>query len=283
MQWDPDQYRRFAPLRRQPALDLLARVPLAAPQRVVDLGCGPGDITFELVSRWPAAALIGVDDSESMLSRATGGKKWGPYLQRLDFGEFAISWNLNTRVAWQRADIADWEPAPGEAPDLIFSNAALHWLPEHAALLPRLLSMLAPGGCLAVQMPRSWGLSSHRLMRETLDEGGVGGAALGSPGLREQMARKPVGEATDYQALLAPRCRSLDIWETVYMQILTGEDPVLEWVKGSVLRPVLEGLEPADRRRFLEVYRERLRMAYPARADGGVPFPFPRLFIVATV
>ena len=302
MRWDPDQYLRFAKLRLRPALDLLARVPLAAPQRVVDLGCGIGEITVQLASTWAAATVLGVDSSESMIDRsqtfeANRIRKWADseeqepaldsieYVERLEayFSEREELERRAKRVRWLHADIADWEPVLGEAPDLIFSNAALHWLPDHETLFPRLLGYLAPGGCLAVQMPQSWGLPSHRLMRETLAEGGVGGVPLGTPTLRAQMERRPVGEAVDYHALLDSRCRSIDIWETVYLQILTGEDPVLEWVQGSSLRPVLEALEPAERRRFLEVYSERLRVAYPSRADGGVPFPFQRLFIVASV
>jgi len=272
MRWDPDQYLRFAALRMQPAQDLLARIPLSAPRRVVDLGCGTGEVTLHLAIHWPQAAVLGVDGSESMLGRAQANDAdWEETKPRV------------ARVEWQQSDIADWAPVPGEAPDLIFSNAALHWLPDHEQRFPRLLGFLAPGGCLAVQMPMSWALPSHRLIRETLAEGGVGGTPLASPALREQVARRPVGAAADYHALLAPRCRSLDIWETVYLQTLYGEDPVLEWVQGSALRPVLAGLEPGERRRFLEVYSERLRVAYPARADGGVLFPFPRLFIVACV
>jgi trans-aconitate 2-methyltransferase len=302
MPWDPDEYLRFAQLRMRPAQDLLARIPLTAPQRGADLGCGTGEVTLHRAAHWPEAAVLGVDSSASMLGRARVAQKYGMWPESvLAEGEDAaaideyVSWaqagstdweetkERVARVEWHETDIAEWEPAPGAAPDLIFSNAALHWLPDHQRLLPRLLGFLALGGCLAVQMPRSWGLPSHRLIRETLAEGGVGGVPLGSSALREQMARMPVGEAADYQALLAPRCRSLDIWETVYLQTLYGENPVLEWVQGSALRPVLRGLEPAERGRFLDVYGERLRMAYPARSDGGVPFPFQRLFIVATV
>ncbi len=233
MDWDPYLYQRFATMRIQPGLDLLSRVPLADARRIVDLGCGPGDLTAKLASKWPAAAVLGVDSSESMLCRATL-PQWGPYLVQLEGGELALAQNEGARVMWQRADIAEWEPAPGEAPDLIYSNAALHWLPDHEALFPRLLGLLAPGGRLAVQMPQSWGLPSHRLMRETLAEGGVGGAPLGTPELRARMARRPVAEAVHYRALLAPHC-------------------------------------------------ERLRVAYPAGADGRVPYPFERLFIVANV
>lgn len=282
MDWDPYLYQRFAIMRIQPGLDLLSRVPLSDPRCIVDLGCGPGDLTAELASKWPAGAVLGVDNSAAMLSRSAL-PQWGPYLVRLEGSEQAIAMNEDTRVRWLRADIAEWEPAPGEAPDLIYSNAALHWLPDHEALFPRLLGLLAPEGCLAVQMPQSWSLPSHRLMRETLAEGGVGGAPLGTPALRAQMARRPVAEAEHYRALLAPHCQRVDIWETVYMQLLSGEDPVYDWVAGAGLRPILEGLGPAERRRFVEVYRERLRVAYPAGADGRVPYPFERLFIVACV
>ncbi|MCB1162389.1 methyltransferase domain-containing protein [bacterium] len=266
VRWDPEAYRRFLGERERPAEDLLCRVPLEAPRRIVDLGCGDAGLTYALAMRWPEAAVLGVDASPSMLESAEV--------------------ETTMRVELLRADIADWAPAAGEAPDLIVANSSLHWLDDHAQLFPRLLGYLARGGCLAVQMPRSWALPSHAHMRETLATGGVGGRPLGTPALRALLSRCPVADAAAYHRLLAPLCARLEIWETLYYQMLSGENPVLEWMMGAGLRPVLDeatGLHADERRRFLDGYTERLRRAYPACADGRVPFPFPRLFIVACV
>jgi len=266
--WDPDLYLRFADLRLRPALELLQRVPLEAPGVVHDLGCGAGQVTRLLARRWPEARVLGVDRSQEMLERA-----------RREPGG----------IVWVRADLADWGPerwGAGGAPDLVFSNAALHWLPDHATLFPRLLGWLRPGGCLAVQMPLSDGAPSHVLMRRTLADGGPGGRPLGSPELRRALERPRVGSPGAYVELLAERVHSLDLWETEVHQFLepTGsEHPVLAWVRSTGLRPVLEGLEPEERALFLERYEERLRAVYPADAEGRVVYPFRRLFLVARV
>src|SRR5262249_17907319 len=168
------------------------------------------------------------------------------------------------RVRWVEGDIRAW--SPDEPPDLIYSNAALQWVAEHGQLFPRLLGTLKAEGCLAVQMPLSWGAPSHRLIRETLANGGPGGRALGTAQLRHALARDWVGEAQMYYDLLAPCSRSLDMWETEYLQILEGPDPVLEWLQGTGLRPVLHSLDDQERDIFLAEYARRLRTAYPAKA-----------------
>jgi trans-aconitate 2-methyltransferase len=258
--WDPQQYLAFADHRLRPALELLGRVPPAEPGVIYDLGCGTGQVTRLIAERWPAATVYGLDNSKEMLQKAAAE---------------------SGRVHWIEADIQEWQPE--SAPDLIYSNATLQWLPEHAVLFPRLLGLLKPGGCLAVQMPLSWDAPSHRLMRETLANGGSGGQALGSDELRQAVAVKWVADAAEYYDLLAERARSLDIWETEYLQVLTGTDPVLEWVKGTGLRPILHGLADNERAIFLEAYTQRLRETYPMRADGSTLYPFRRLFIVAMV
>lgn len=258
--WDPGQYLRFADHRSRPARELLARVPLAAPAVVYDLGCGAGNVTRVLAERWPAARITGVDSSRDMLAAAA---------------------SAGAGIAWVEADLRSWRPeAP---PDLLYSNATLHWLDDHAELFPRLLGCLRPGGCLAVQMPLSWHLPSHRLMRETLAGGGPDGRALGTDTLRDVTARNPVGVPSRYYDLLAGRARTVDVWTTEYLQVLEGEDPVLEWVKGTGLRPVLNGLDDDERALFLAEYSRRLRSAYPPRSDGRTLYPFRRIFIVATV
>ncbi len=250
--WDPAQYTRFEDERLRPVHDLLARIPLAAPRLVYDLGCGTGRASALLAERWPEAAVTGIDTSAAMLARARAA---------------------NVAVAWVEADIASWR-APRPA-DLIFSNAALHWLDGHGSLFPSLLAQLAPGGVLAVQMPRNYDAPSHRAMAEAADAGPW------RDKLERIRGRLPVADPAHYYDLLVPLARSLDIWETVYIHALQGEDPVLEWVKGTGLKPFLEALGEAERRAYLADYAERLRRAYPRRADGRTLFPFRRLFIVA--
>lgn len=256
--WDPTQYRKFSDHRLRPALELLARVPLESPDAVYDLGCGSGQITRLMADRWPAAWVCGVDHSVEMIGQAS--REPG-------------------RVEWLEAEIDEWRPE--RTPDLIYANASLHWLEDHARLFPRLAGYLSSGGCLAVQMPLSWDAPSHRSMRETLANGGPQGQPLGTAELRQTVDRKWVEDPEVYYGLLAERARSLDIWETEYLQVLEGDDPVLEWVKGTGLRPILNGLDDAEREVFLQEYSRRLRAAYPMRANGQTLYPFRRLFLVA--
>ncbi len=252
--WDPGQYLRFADLRLRPALELLARVPLETPGQVVDLGCGPGNVTQHLVARWPGAAVTGVDASGDMLGRARAEGLAG--------------------VAWQQGDAAAW--TPDMPPDLIYSNAALHWLPDHGALIPRLFGLLAPGGVLAVQMPRNFAQPSHTLIDETARE------APWAERLAPVLRSPPVSEPGFYYNLLAPQAAHLDVWETDYQQVLDGPEAVGEFTKGTWLKPILDALDPADRPDFEARYKAKLADAYPRQADGRVLFPFRRLFLVAT-
>jgi len=252
MSWNPERYLAFGDHRTRPAIDLLARLALEAPARVADLGCGPGNSTALLVERWPDAAMIGIDNSAEMLAKARAS---------------------GIRASWVEADIAQWTPT---APfDVLFSNAALQWLADHALLLPRLFEQVAPGGMLAVQMPRNFGAPSHVLLREV--------AATGpwSERLQPLLSAEPVGPPAWYYDLLAPGAASLDIWETEYLQVLEGEDPVLAWTRGTALRPVQAALHAEELAAFEAEYKERLRTAYPKRSDGRTLFPFRRLFIVA--
>lgn len=257
--WEPGRYYKFAAHRLRPALELLARVPLADASLVYDLGCGSGSVTRVIAERFATARVAGIDVSSEMLAGAT---------------------ETQARIEWIQADIASWEPE--QAPDLIYANAALHWVDDHVALIPRLFRFLAPGGCLAAQMPLSFSLPSHVLMRETLADGGVHGSPLGDEALAAAVARNWVLDPGEYYDLLSSEASSLDVWETEYLQQLEGEDPILEWVEATGLRPILNGLDGADRERFIEVYRERLRAAYPRRAGGDTLYPFRRLFMVAT-
>lgn len=291
--WNPTQYAKFADQRLRPALDLLNRAPVVAPKTIYDLGCGPGDITRMIAERWPEAQVFGVDNSKEMLQKAAQGDASASSNPAMGAGFEGK--NPNTPVTWIEADITTWTPertylaGPGiaagthtPAPDFIYSNATLQWVAGHDTLFPRLLRTLAPGGVIAIQMPLSWDSPSHRLMRETLANGGPDGSSLGTEQLRQTMGRKWVESAEYYYDLLADECSDLDIWQTEYLQLLEGENPVLEWVKGTGLRPVLNSLGDAERATFLAEYAQRLRVAYPLRANGKTLYPFARLFIVAT-
>ncbi len=253
LSWDPAVYLKYGGERTRPAVDLLARVPLTAPGRICDLGCGPGNSTAVLATRWPTAHLCGVDSDDAMLARARAS---GP------------------SARWAKADIATW--TPDIPPDLIFSNAVLHWRNDHETLFPRLVSLLAPGGVLAVQMPRNFAEPSHALMREVA-EAGPWAASL-APLLRP----RPVACPEAYHRWLAPTSDALEVWETTYLLRLSGAEPVLAWVRGSALRPLLAALEDRTAAAFEAAYAERLRAAYPREPDGTTLFPFRRLFIVAT-
>ncbi|MCX7149966.1 MAG: methyltransferase domain-containing protein [Rhodocyclales bacterium] len=252
MTWNPDQYLKFSEPRLRPAVDLLARVAVTAPGRVYDLGCGAGNVTRLLAERWPAASITGVDDSAEMLAQAAHGPG---------------------AVTWIRQSLADW--APPVPADVIFSNAALHWLPRHDQLFPRLLGQLAPGGVLAVQMPGNFSAASHSLIAETVRHGAW------RHKLEHLLRPAPVAEPGAYYAMLEPLAESIDIWETEYLQILQGIDPVKEWTKGTWLKQFLDELEEPECAAFEADYARRLRIAYPPMADGVTLFPFRRLFIVA--
>lgn len=250
--WDPKQYLAFGSERMLPALDLLARVPLDAPETIVDLGCGPGNITPALKTRWPDADVTGVDGSSEMLERARA---------------------TMPEMTWVQADMNDWAP---DAPvDLIYSNAALHWLDGHDRVFPRLMQQLAPGGYLAAQMPRNWFAPSHTIITDLVMDGPW--RATLEPLIRPN----PTGGPQDYYDILAPVSASLELWETEYCQILEGENPVAEFVKGSQLKRFLDALDEAAREDFWAEYRKRIAEAYPKRNDGKTLFPFRRLFILA--
>jgi trans-aconitate 2-methyltransferase len=256
--WDPGQYQKFGDHRLRPALDLLGQVPCAAPALIYDLGCGPGNVTRIIAERWPQAQVIGVDNSPQMLEKARAQA---------------------SRIEWLEADIHTWEPP--SPPDLIYSNATLQWVDGHAELFPRLLSLVSPGGCFAAQMPLSRQMISHRLMVEVLRSERPQGESLGDDGLIAAMSRKWVLDAEEYYDLLGPGSEATNIWHSEYLQELTGDDPVLEWVTATGLRPVLTGLDDDARAEYVERYRQRLREAYPARAGGVTLYPFRRLFMVA--
>jgi trans-aconitate 2-methyltransferase len=251
--WNPDQYLKFSAPRLRPALDLLAAVPATQPKQVFDLGCGTGNVTRVLASRWPQACVTGVDDSAPMLAEASAEP---------------------STVRWVERGLTEWRA--DRPADLIFSNAALHWLPDHERLFPALQSQLAPCGVLAVQMPRNFDAPSHALIADTVCAG---------PWRRrlEPLLRpSPVAPPDFYYRVLASRAASVDVWETEYLQVLDGPDPVKEWTKGTWLKQFLDALGDVERVAFEDDYAARLRTAYPVHPDGKTLFPFRRLFIVAT-
>jgi len=251
MSWNPSVYLAFSDHRLRPAVDLLQRIPCDSPRTIIDLGCGPGNVTRLLALRWPNAQITGADSSPEMLARA-----------RHDVPE----------ITWQHADIATWH---AEAPvDLLFSNAALHWVDDHARLLPHLAAQLAPGGMMAVQMPRNHHAPSHRLIDA------LARSARWAERLVPVLRPFPVAAPEDYWQWLRPHLATLDLWETVYYHPLTGSDPVLHWVTGTTLRPLLAVLSAEEQAAFLADLGAQLRDAYPPQPDGVTLLPFRRLFLV---
>jgi len=255
--WDPAQYLRFGDERLRPALDLIARIPHGSPRCVVDLGCGAGNALPALAARFPQAEVTGVDGSAAMLAKAAGA-------------------GFRT----EQADIARW--APPAPVDVIFSNAALHWLTGHEALFPRLLAGLAPGGVLAVQMPAMHDAPFRAIQAEVAARGDW------AERLRGVTSSPPILATEEYYDLLAGRTASLELWLTEYVHVLRGgaadaSHPVVQWAMGSSLRPYLDALDETMQAPFLAAYAEALRPHYPPRADGAVLLPFRRLFILARV
>lgn len=251
--WNPALYRRFEDERTRPAAELLARVSLEAPQRVIDLGCGPGNSTELLARRYPAARLSGLDHSSAMLEAAR---------ERLPGVDFV------------QADLAQWSSPEPVA--LLFANAVLQWLPDHETLLPHLLAQLAPGGVLALQMPDNLDEPSHRLMRETAALAPYAAHIGPASALRERLLA-----AEHYYDLLAGAAE-VDVWRTRYYHRLDSAAAIADWLRATGLRPFLDALpDEALRQRFVADYQARLETAYPARRDGSRLLGFPRLFIVA--
>jgi trans-aconitate 2-methyltransferase len=255
--WDPTTYLRFAGERARPFAELLSRVGAAAPRVVVDLGCGDGSVTATLAQRWPDAHVVGVDSSPSMLQAAAAHAVPG----RLDF------------VA---GDLRDWRPA-GPV-DVLVSNAALHWVPGHGELVSHWAGALATDGWLALQVPGNQGAPTHALLAELITAPRWAGRL--APGDDSVLEPAAVLHPTGYLDVLTAAGLTADVWDSTYLHVLTGEDPVLRWVSGTVLRPVLARLSPADAEELTAEYAAALRAAYPAREDGTTVLPFRRLFAV---
>jgi len=252
-QWDPNQYQRFSDERSRPFFDLIGRVPDDEVRTVADLGCGPGNLTRTLVDRWPEASVVGVDNSPEMLASTV---KLSPH----------------PHLHFAPGDIVTWQSQ--QPLDRIISNAALQWVPDHPQLIPRLVSLLAPHGALAVQMPYNFDEPTHTFLEEIgTQEPWV--TILG-PRQQQYFVQTP----TWYADTLHDLGCTVDLWETVYYHVLTGPNAVLEWVKGTALRPTLSRLNEVQQQEFQTVYGEKLRAAYPEGPHGTL-FPFRRLFFVA--
>jgi trans-aconitate 2-methyltransferase len=252
--WDPERYLTYADERGRPFVELLARTDAGEPRTVVDLGCGPGNLTELLAVRWPGAHVVGLDSSAEMVERARAT------VPGIDF---------------ELGDVRDWASSAGQV-DVVVSNATLQWVPGHLHLLPRLVAKATPGGWLAFQVPGNFGEPSHTIRSELAAEPpyDVHTAEVAVPSSHD-----PV----DYvRALHALGCE-VDAWETTYLHVLRGEDPVFAWVSGTGARPTLQALPPDLRERFEAEFKRRLRAAYPPAADGRVVLPFRRVFAVARV
>jgi trans-aconitate 2-methyltransferase len=250
--WDPTTYLTFADHRGRPFHDLVGRIAVQDPRRVVDLGCGPGNQTLTLAQRWPGAIVQGLDSSQEMVDAAR---------------ERGVDASVG--------DVNDWVPEPDT--DVLLTNAVLQWVPGHRELLRRWAGQLPSGAWLGTQVPGNFGAASHVLIRELADSAAWRGE-LGTIGLRGDDV---VATPHEYADLLADAGCQVDAWETTYLQALTGEDPVLEWVTGTALRPIRAVLDDQRWAQFLDELRPKLRTAYPTRPDGTTWFEFRRVFVVA--
>jgi trans-aconitate 2-methyltransferase len=256
MTWSPKQYSTFEAERTRPVRDLLAAVPTTNVHSAIDIGCGPGNSTEVLAQRFPGASIRGFDSSADMIAAAR---------KRMPGAVFDV------------LDVATWDEP--DSFDVILANAVLHWVPDHSALLPALAAKLAPAGSLAIQMPDNLEEPAHRSMRETAADGPWATKLAAAVATRTPM-RAPEW----YYRVLRASCREVNVWRTTYYHPLAGGPrAIVEWFKGSGLRPFLDPLDPGERAAYLERYEAAISEAYPALEDGTVLLPFPRLFMVATM
>ena len=251
--WDPDRYLTYADERGRPFVELMARVGAEAPASVVDLGCGPGNLTSLLRERWPDADISGLDSSREMIEQARSAEP---------------------SITFEVADLRGWAAA-GDPVDVLVSNATLQWVPDHLDLLPSLVGRVRPGGWLALQVPGNFEEPSHTIRRDLAAE------APYAEHTRDVAVPSSHDPVVYLEALAGLGC-TVDAWETTYLHVLTGPDPVFAWVSGTGARPTLQALPDDLRPAFEDEFRRRLRAAYPER-DGRVVLPFRRVFAVAQV
>jgi trans-aconitate 2-methyltransferase len=248
--WDPGHYLRYADERSRPFFELTSRVSADAPRSVVDLGCGPGQLTATLADRWPTARVLGIDSSAEMIDAAQ--EHAGP------------------RLEFRRQDLCEF--APSEPVDVIISNATLQWVDDHRSVLPQLVEALAPGGWLAFQVPGNQTAPSHTLLHQLAQDPRFADRIGGI----DQRIMPP---ASTYLADLSTLGLQTDAWETTYLHVLQGTDPVYDWISGTGARPYLQGLDDGERQVFIDEYKAMLRAAYPAQPFGTV-LGFRRIFAV---
>lgn len=253
--WDAHLYLKFGDERTQPAVDLVTRVNLTAPARIIDIGCGPGNSTAVLRARWPNAQVTGLDSSPEMIEAARADQP-------------GCEWILADASSWRQGTAADY--------DLVFSNAALQWMPDHAALVPGLMRRVRPGGALAFQMPARAYSKIHQMILDVAD----------APEWSQRMGAARQGFTLErpgfYYDLLSGAAAKLDIWETEYCHVMPDRDAIIQWVSGAAVRPFLDALgSEEERQRFIVQLSARVERAYPLQQDGKVLFPFRRLFVVA--
>ncbi len=253
MQWDPDQYLKYADERFRPAYDLIAQITLKAPASICDLGCGTGHLTKVLAERWPDSKVTGIDSSEEMLK---------------------IAHTISADIKWEKKDIKDWEPKTTKF-DLIFSNSVLHWLGDHGSLFKKLLDALNPKGVLAIQMPNNFKEPTHTTAFEIINEN-----IEWRKRLLPYLNHEPVHDFNFYYDVFCKSCSSINAWETTYYHILSGHNPVVEWIKGSFLKPLLDQMSDDEKIIFLEKISNKLLEHYPQQSDGKTILQFKRIFLI---
>lgn len=255
--WRPDQYLLFEEERTRPCRDLVAHICVDSVRAVIDLGCGPGNSTAVLAERWPHARITGLDSSVEMLDRAR---------------------QSNSRHEWLHSDIAEWTTGVNDEYDVVFSNAALHWVRDHPTVFPRIFERVAAGGVLAIQVPANINEPAHRVMRD-LASSREWRDRFPATGVREWF----VHDAAFYYDVFASVARSVNLWQTTYIHVLPDVASIAEWYRATGLRPFLDALQSvSDRERFIKDYTDALRSEYRPRQDGRILFPFRRLFVIAS-
>lgn len=249
--WDPADYLVYADERSRPFHELLGRVDASDPRTVTDLGCGPGQLTAGLARRWPTARITGLDSSPEMIERAQE--------------------HVSDRVEFVLADLRDWQPA--EPVDVLVSAATLQWVPGHRGLLPRLVEAVVPRGWLAFEVPGNFDQPSHTLLKTLARDDRFAAATA-------DVQTPDADDPATYLADLAALGCTVDAWETTYLHVLEGPDPVFRWISGTGARPVLQALSAEQREVFVPEYQAQLREAYPPQPHGTV-LPFRRVFVVA--
>lgn len=252
--WNPDVYLRYEAYRTRPARDLIDQILLEVDGGIVDLGCGPGNVTKHLKDKWPARAVTGVDKSKAMLAKA-----------KESFG--------TDEITWQQGDIGTWTTDEHKA--LVFSNAALHWVPDHERVLPQLMDAVRPGGWLAFQIPVTEQAAYQVCIRELVQSDRWAGKLAQVWMYKDPMAPEPLYD------LLTPMSTSVDIWVTDYHHVLEGDNPMVDWFLGTGLMPYLTVLDEAEKAEFLADYSERVLAAYPKNVDGKTMFLLKRIFVLA--